>query len=463
MLRRGNELRVQDRRGNEGSGLCGAPWRWLHGEGGSYPTLAWEVPTASKTFHITPAAATLTVLKGSETAYSGTGAEQTVSLPAGTYTYTVCCAGYETKNGDAFTVSEKEANDGATLSTVTVSLNEDASAWVSLTVTKSPAAATVTIKDAAGNTVAETNGSYKLLKDGAYTYTATTTEEGYEDAAGSVDPTAGTLTIDLPKVDSLTVDTTNAKTTYFQNEKLKTDGLVLTVHYTNAEDKEIFAADFAAKGVTAAFDSSKEGTADVLLSYKGKSVSYQVEIQGRPDVFQQLRPYATITYGHNSSYTGNDEEEFAYDEEEGALQSKSQGMGNSQVWVSIKLNENAPAGNISFQYKTESEANFDYMFVGSSSYTKYNKTVWTKESFSLQPGEELKLTYKKDGSGDTGKDCVWLKDFTFERLYTIELTTVPSDASLTLQGRGGHDGYRYERQIYRYSGHVYLRSFGLRL
>ena len=404
---------------------------------GSYPVLSWETPTASKTFHITPAAATLTVLKGSETAYSGTGAEQTVALPAGTYTYTVSCAGYETKNGDAFTVSEKEANDGATLSAVTVSLNEDASAWVSLTVTKSPAAATVTIKDAAGNTVAETNGSYKLLKDGAYTYTATTTEEGYEDAAGSVDPTAGTLTIDLPKVDSLTVDTTNAKTTYFQNEKLKTDGLVLTVHYTNADDKEISAADFSAKGVTAAFDSSKEGTADVLLSYKGKSVSYQVEIQGRPDVFQQLRPYATITYGHNSSYTGNDEEEFAYDEEEGALQSKSQGMGNSQVWVSIKLNENAPAGNISFQYKTESEANFDYMFVGSSSYTKYNKTVWTKESFSLQPGEELKLTYKKDGSGDTGKDCVWLKDFTFERLYTIELTTVPSDASLTLKDVAG--------------------------
>ena len=403
---------------------------------GSYPVLSWETPTASKTFHITPAAATLTVLKGSETAYSGTGAEQTVSLPAGTYTYTVCCAGYETKNGDAFTVSEKEANDGATLSAVTVSLNEDASAWVSLTVTKSPAAATVTIKDAAGNAVAETNGSYKLLKDGAYTYTATTEEEGYEDAAGSVDPTAGTLAIELPKVDSLTVDTTNAKTTYFQNEKLKTDGLVLTVHYTNADDRTIEAADFAAKGVTAAFDSTNEGTADVTLSYKGKSVSYQVTIQGRPDVFQQLRPYATITYGHNSSYTSKDEE-FAYDEEEGALQSKSQGMGNSQVWVSIKLNENAPVGNISFQYKTESEANFDYMFVGSSSYTKYNKTVWTKESFSLQPGEELKLTYKKDGSGDTGKDCVWLKDFTFERLYTIELTTVPSDASLTLKDEAG--------------------------
>ena len=403
---------------------------------GSYPVLSWETPTASKTFHITPAAATLTVLKGSETAYSGTGAEQTVSLPAGTYTYTVSCAGYKTKTGEAFTVSADEADNGATLSEVTVSLDEDDTAWVSLTVTKSPASALVTIKDAAGNTVAETNGSYKLLKDGAYTYTATTTEEGYEDAAGSVDPTAGTLTIDLPKVDSLTVDTTNVKTTYFQNEKLKTDGLVLTVHYTNADDKEISAADFAAKGVTAAFDSSKEGTADVLLSYKGKSVSYQVEIQGRPDVFQQLRPYATITYGHNSSYTGKDEE-FAYDEEEGALQSKSQGMGNSQVWVSIKLNENAPAGNISFQYKTESEANFDYMFVGSSSHTKYNKTVWTKESFSLQPGEELKLTYKKDGSGDTGKDCVWLKDFTFERLYTIELTTVPSDASLTLKDAAG--------------------------
>lgn len=406
---------------------------------GSYPTLAWEVPTASKTFHITPAAATLTVLKGSETAYSGTGAEQTVSLPAGTYTYTVSCAGYETKNGDAFTVSEKEANDGATLSAVTVSLNEDASAWVSLTVTKNPASALVTIKDAAGNTVAETNGSYKLLKDGAYTYTATTTEEGYEDAAGSVDPTAGTLTIDLPKVDSLTVDTTNAKTTYFQNEKLKTDGLVLTVHYTNADDRTIEAADFEDKGVTAAFDSTNEGTADVTLSYKGKSVSYQVTIQGRPDVFQQLRPYATITYGHNSSYTGNDEEEFAYDEEEGALQSKSQGMGNSQVWVSIKLNENAPAGNISFWYKTDSESNYDYLLLGSYAYgaTKYNQTKWTQVSFSLQPGKEQLLTFRKDSSGNNGKDCVWLKDFTFERLYTIELTTVPSDASLTLKDEAG--------------------------
>ena len=406
---------------------------------GSYPTLAWEVPTASKTFHITPAAATLTVLKGSETAYSGTGAEQTVSLPAGTYTYTVSCAGYETKNGDAFTVSEKEANDGATLSEVTVSLDEDDTAWVSLTVTKSPAAATVTIKDAAGNTVAETNGSYKLLKDGAYTYTATTTEEGYEDAAGSVDLAAGTLTIDLPKVDSLTVDTTNAKTTYFQNEKLKTDGLVLTVHYTNADDKEISAADFEDKGVTAAFDSSKEGTADVLLSYKGKSVSYQVEIQGRPDVFQQLRPYATITYGHNSSYTGNDEEEFAYDEEEGALQSKSQGMGNSQVWVSIKLNENAPAGNISFWYKTDSESNYDYLLLGSYAYgaTKYNQTKWTQVSFSLQPGKEQLLTFRKDSSGNNGKDCVWLKDFVFAQLYALELTTVPADANVTLKDAAG--------------------------
>lgn len=406
---------------------------------GSYPTLAWEVPTASKTFHITPAAATLTVLKGSETAYSGTGAEQTVSLPAGTYTYTVSCAGYETKNGDAFTVSEKEANDGATLSAVTVSLNEDASAWVSLTVTKNPASALVTIKDAAGNTVAETNGSYKLLKDGAYTYTATTTEEGYEDAAGSVDPTAGTLTIDLPKVDSLTVDTTNAKTTYFQNEKLKTDGLVLTVHYTNADDRTIEAADFEDKGVTAAFDSTNEGTADVTLSYKGKSVSYQVTIQGRPDVFQQLRPYATITYGHNSSYTGNDEEEFAYDEEEGALQSKSQGMGNSQVWVSIKLNENAPAGNISFWYKTDSESNYDYLLLGSYAYgaTKYNQTKWTQVSFSLQPGKEQLLTFRKDSSGNNGKDCVWLKDFVFAQLYALELTTVPADANVTLKDAAG--------------------------
>ena len=406
---------------------------------GDYPALSWETPTASKVFHITPASATLTVLKDGKAFYSGTGAKQTLALPAGTYTYTVSCAGYKTKTGAAFTVSADEADNGATLSEVTVSLDEDDTAWVSLMVTKNPASAIVTIKDAAGNTVAETNGSYKLLKDGAYTYTATTAEEGYEDAAGSVDPTAGTLTIDLPKVDSITVDTTNAKTTYFQNEKLKTDGLVLTVHYTNADDKEISAADFAAKGVTAAFDSSKEGTADVLLSYKGKSVSYQVEIQGRPDVFQQLRPYATITYGHNSSYTGNDEEEFAYDEEEGALQSKSQGMGNSEVWVSIKLKDDAPAGNISFSYKTDSESNYDYLVLGRYAYgaTKYNQTKWTQVSFSLQPGKEQLLTFRKDSSGNNGKDCVWLKDFVFAQLYALELTTVPADANVTLKDAAG--------------------------
>ena len=47
------------------------------------------------------------------------------------------------------------------------------------------------------------------------------------------------------------MDATDAKTAYFQNEKLTT---VLNRSYLatipNAEDKEIFAADFAAKGVT---------------------------------------------------------------------------------------------------------------------------------------------------------------------------------------------------------------------
>ena len=135
---------------------------------------------------------------------------------------------------------------------------------------------------------------------------------------------------------------------------------------------------------------------------RARAFPYQVEIQGRPDVFQQLRPYATITYGHNSSYTGNDEEEFAYDEEEGALQSKSQGMGNSEVWVSIKLKDDAPAGNISFWYKTDSESNYDYLLLGSYAYgaTKYNQTEWTQVSFSLQPGKEQLLTFRKDSSGE---------------------------------------------------------------
>lgn len=288
------------------------------------------------------------------------------------------------------------------------------------------------------------------LPEGEYAWTAAC--EGYFTQNGTISvsksdaETAKPLSVNVtfvpdpnaPTVTSISVKEGSYKTDYKQGDKLD-DKLTLVLHYSDGTTKEV------SKGytITGFLTEEPAEALELTVTYEKNgqtfSAKFTVSVAETPDVLKALRPYAEISFGHNDSYKGEAGKEFVYDNDEGALQSKSQGMGNSQVWVSIKLNENAPAGNISFWYKTDSESNFDYLLLGSYAYsaTKYNQTKWTQVSFSLQPGKEQLLTFRKDSSGDTGKDCVWLKDFTFERLYTIELTTVPSDASLTLKDEAG--------------------------
>ena len=288
------------------------------------------------------------------------------------------------------------------------------------------------------------------LPEGEYAWTAAC--EGYFPQNGTISvsksdaETAKPLSVNVtfvpdpnaPTVTSISVKEGSYKTDYKQGDKLD-DKLTLVLHYSDGTTKEV------SKGytITGFLTEEPAEALELTVTYEKNgqtfTAKFTVSVAETPDVLKALRPYAEISFGHNDSYKGEAGKEFVYDNDEGALQSKSQGMGNSQVWVSIKLKDDAPAGNISFWYKTDSESNFDYLLLGSYAYsaTKYNKTEWTQVSFSLQPGKEQLLTFRKDSSGDTGKDCVWLKDFTFERLYTIELTTVPSDASLTLKDEAG--------------------------
>ena len=288
------------------------------------------------------------------------------------------------------------------------------------------------------------------LPEGEYAWTAAC--EGYFPQNGTISvsksdaETAKPLSVNVtfvpdpnaPTVTSISVKEGSYKTDYKQGDKLD-DKLTLVLHYSDGTTKEV------SKGytITGFLTEEPAEALELTVTYEKNgqtfTAKFTVSVAETPDVLKALRPYAEISFGHNDSYKGEAGKEFVYDNDEGALQSKSQGMGNSQVWVSIKLNENAPAGNISFWYKTDSELNCDYLLLGSYAYgaTKYTQTKWTQVSFSLQPGKEQLLTFRKDYGGDTGKDCVWLKDFTFERLYTIELTTVPSDASLTLKDVAG--------------------------
>ena len=149
---------------------------------GDYPALSWETPTAPVTFIISPANATLEI---NGAVFTGSC---TVNLPASDtpYSYTVSCPGYTQQIGSV-TVTDKD-NPVADPANVTVTLAEDAAKWVTVTFSVTPENATLTLKD--GETqVAPTEGTtYQLLKGHAYTYTAETTEEGYEPAAGTVTP-----------------------------------------------------------------------------------------------------------------------------------------------------------------------------------------------------------------------------------------------------------------------------------
>ncbi len=404
---------------------------------GSFPILKWETPTAPKTFHITPATATLTIKNGDDAVYSGTGAEQTVALAAGTYTYTVSCAGYVTKNGDAFEVTAAQAEAGKELEPVTVALDVNADAWVTLTVTKNPASTVVTIKDADGNVVApEGNGSYKLLKDGTYTYSAKTEAEGYEDAEGSVDRASGKLDIVLLQVRDIAITSPATKTTYFQGEALDTTGLVLTVYYTNNTSVEIPAAEFEDKGIKPQFSSSQASeAATVTIPYKGKSATYQVVVKEKPmpnAIFDGLKGYATVEFSSSTdSIPAKDAYVDAVVDGETVLRSNSKGKNSSQVTITIKFGDNLPSDTFIFDWKASSETRFDYLSInGSTDKSLSGSTDWTTKKLTVKSGDTLTLTFIKDSSGEKFDDCVYLRNFGFAFDVTFDVT--PKDAQITL-------------------------------
>lgn len=230
---------------------------------GDYPALSWETPTAAVRFTIAPANATLEINGGT---YTGS---TTVALPAADapYSYTVSCPGYTQQTGSV-TVTDKD-NPVADPANVTVTLAEDAAQWVTVTFTVTPENATLTLKD--GETqVAPTEGTtYQMLKGHAYTYTAETTEEGYEPASGTVTPNENsTQTVALKKVQSIAVTKAPTKTEYYKGDaELDLTGMVLTVNYDGTNETRTIEGDYAAAGVTC------EGFSTEILQIAKSSLS----------------------------------------------------------------------------------------------------------------------------------------------------------------------------------------------
>lgn len=397
---------------------------------GDYPALKWETPTAAVRFTIAPANATLEINGGT---YTGS---TTVALPAADtpYSYTVSCPGYTQQTGSV-TVTDKD-NPVADPANVTVTLAEDAAQWVTVTFTVTPENATLTLKD--GETqVAPTEGTtYQMLKGHAYTYTAETTEEGYEPASGTVTPNENsTQTVALKKVRSITLKG-SYKTEYEQRDELDTSGLTVTVTYTDGTTRDITEG-FTVTG----FDSTNAMESQTLtVTYRGATAPYTIKINEKlfpSTVFNSLKGYATVEYSHNSSYTGEDGKEFV--DEDGTLVSNNKKTKNASVTITITFLEDIKTSELTFDYRISSESS-DKVTIKKNSEQLLSKggTVdWTNQTIEVKAGDEVTITYAKDYSVDTGSDCVWLKNFTVSPLYTLTIAPDQTDATVTLKDKEG--------------------------
>lgn len=407
---------------------------------GDYPALSWETPTAAVLFAIAPANATLEINGGT---YTGS---TTVALPAADtpYSYTVSCDGYTTKTGTV-TVTNKD-NPVADPANVTVTLAEDTSAWVNVTFNVTPTGAALTVKRGDTEIEPQSDGSYKLLKDHTYTYTAETAEEGYEPAAGEVTPDeSSTQTVALKKVQSIAVTKAPTKTEYYKGDaELDLTGMVLTVKYEGTDETRTIEGDYAAAGVTyEGFSTEKPiESQTVTVKYRGKTATFTIKVK-------DAMLFADFFTGLNGIATAQNSTSYKFEpvllDGGYVLKSTNEKKGNTTSSLTLTF---AKAAQLTFDCKTDSEKNYDGLRVdindqtgsqfGSTGGYSGEKQDWKEFSIAVNAGDKVTVNYRKDSGGDKGQDCIWLRNFRAEVLPTVRFDVKDAagtaiDATVTLK------------------------------
>lgn len=408
---------------------------------GDYPALKWETPTAAVRFTIVPANATLEINGGT---YTGS---TTVALPAADapYSYTVSCPGYTQQTGTV-TVRNKD-NPVADPANVTVTLAEDAAQWVTVTFTVTPENATLTLKDGETQVTPTEGTTYQLLKGHAYTYTAETTEEGYEPAAGEVTPTeSSTQTVALKKVQSIAVTKAPTKTEYYKGDaELDLTGMVLTVSYEGTDEPRTIEGDYAAAGVTCEGFSSETPVESqtVTVKYRGKTATFAIKVK-------DAMLFADFFTGLNGIATAQNSTSYKFEpvllDGGYVLKSTNEKKGNTTSSLTLTF---AKAAQLTFDCKTDSEKNYDGLrvdinnqqgnqFGSTGGGYSGEKQDWKEFSIAVNAGDKVTVNYRKDSSGDKGQDCIWLRNFRAEVLPTVRFDVKDAagtaiDATVTLK------------------------------
>lgn len=398
---------------------------------GDYPALSWETPTAAVTFAIQPENAVLTINGGT---YTGS---TTVALPAADapYSYTVSCPGYTQQTGSV-TVTGND-NPVANPNSVSVTLEKDTSAWVNVTFNVTPTGAALTVKR--GDTVIEpqSDGSYKLLKGVAYTYTAVSNDEGYEPAAGEVTPTAdGTQTVALKKVAGIAVTAAPTKTVYYKGDtKLDLTGMVLTVNYDGTNETRTIEGDYAAAGVTCEGFSTENPTDSqtVTVKYRGKTATFTIKVNDKlrfADFFTAISDSITATDDTTYPFTPVQKPEGNYLES-----SNTSNYSSSKIILTATKNV-----TLSFDYLGSAFSNSYYCFTVKKGtqpiLSSYNSTTWKKCAVDMAAGDTVTLKFEHPYSYGSHYS-VKLKNFTVSPLYTLTIAPDQTDATATLKDKEG--------------------------
>lgn len=408
---------------------------------GDYPALKWETPTAAVLFTIAPANATLEINGGT---YTGS---TTVALPAADapYSYTVSCPGYTQQTGSVTVTGED--NPVANPNSVSVTLEKDAAKWVTVTFTVTPENATLTLKDGETQVTPTEGTTYKLLKDHTYTYTAETTEEGYEPAAGEVTPDeSNTQTVALKKVQSIAVTKAPTKTEYYKGDaELDLTGMVLTVNYDGTNETRTIEGDYAAAGVTCEGFSTENPTDSqiVTVKYRGKTATFTIKVK-------DAMLFADFFTGLNGIATAQNSTSYKFEpvllDGGYVLKSTNEKKGNTTSSLTLTF---AKAAQLTFDCKTDSEKNYDGLrvdinnqqgnqFGSTGGGYSGEKQDWKEFSIAVNAGDKVTVNYRKDSSGDKGQDCIWLRNFRAEVLPTVRFDVKDAagtaiDATVTLK------------------------------
>ncbi len=129
--------------------------------------------------------------------------------------------------------------------------------------------------------------------------------------------------------------------------------------------------------------------------------------------------------------------------EEGVLVSCNAGYSSS--FAAITLTSSLDA-TLEFDYLISSEANYDYLSVvlnGTDLHSSQKRTYsgimteYASYSMDVHSGDKVQIGYRKDSSGDSGDDCLHLKNFRATVSYPVTFTGCPEGTQITVTGADG--------------------------